>query len=316
MIDITVAIPTYNGSQRIPQVLEKLRKQTEIKNLTWEVIIIDNNSNDDTVKVVQEYQDKNFLPVSLKYYFESQQGLAYARKRAIKEAQGEFVAFLDDDNFPYPNWIAEAVSFGKKYPQAGAYNGQIYGKYQSKPPENFDRLENYLAIRKHGEKPLLFEPDKLRLPPGAGLVVRKQAWTESVPPTSKLIGRVGNFKISGEDYEVLLYLHKAGWEIWYNPAMEIEHYIPSSRLERQYLFTVAMANGLATCQLRMINANFWQVPIIFIRTFLGNLRRVVIQYFRSRGKLNKDLIAEFELKFYLGSLFSCFYWLFRVVKLI
>ncbi len=311
---ITVAIPTYNGAQRLPLVLEKLKQQTGVENISWEVIIIDNNSNDDTAKIIQEYQENNFLPVSLKYYFEPQQGISFARQRAVKEAEGEFIAFIDDDNLPYPNWLIEAVNFAKKSPKIGAYNGQIYGKYESKPPENFDKIEPHLAIRKHGEKPLLFEPENLILPPGAGLVVRKKAWLESVPQNPKFTGIIGNIRVSGEDYEVLLHLHKAGWEIWYNPAQKIEHYIPTSRLEKKYLLSVAMGNGLATCPLRMINAKVWQIPIIFLRTLFGNLRRVILQYIKYGGQLKTDLIAEFEFTFYWGSLLSCFAWLSRELK--
>lgn len=316
MIDITVAIPTYNGAEKIPKVFEKLQQQTGLENVNWEIIVIDNNSSDDTSKVVKEYQDINFLPVELKYYFESQQGASSARQRAVKEAKGELIAFLDDDNLPEINWLAEAVIFAQKHPKAGAYNGKIFGKYETNPPDNFQVIENHLAIRDRGKKAILFEPDKLRLPPSAGLVVRKKSWLESVPQKTKFTGIIGNLRGSGEDYEILLYLDKAGWEIWYNPSQKIEHYIPASRLEKQYLLTLAMSNGLAICQLRMINAEFWQIPIIFLKTFFGNLRRVVIQYLKYKKQLKTNLTAEFELTFYWGSVLSCFYWIRQEFNLI
>jgi len=147
------------------------------------------------------------------------------------------------------------------------------------------------------------------LPPSAGLIVSKKAWLESVPENSQFTGIIGDVRSSGEDYEVLLYLHKAGWQIWYNPRIKIEHYIPAYRLQKKYLLSIAMSNGLATCQLRMINAQFWQVPIIFVKTFLGNLRRVFVQYIKYKKELKTNLIAEFELIFYWGSLLGCFYWI-------
>ena len=70
-----------------------------------------------------------------------------------------------------------------------------------------------------------------------------------------------------------------------------------------------MGNGLATCQLRMINAKLWEVPILFIKTFLGNLRRVLIQYTKYKKQLRTNLIAEFELTFYWGGVLSCFSWI-------
>lgn len=306
-VDFTVAIPTYNGAARLPKVLDKLRMQTGTEEISWEVIVIDNNSTDETAKVVKEYQS-NWLPlVPLKYFLEPEQGAAFARLRAIREAEGELVGFLDDDNLPAPDWIVQAFSFAKEYPRAGAFSGQIHGDFEVEPPENFERIQAFLAIREHGSTPHRFEPKNLRLPPAASLVVRKKAWSESVPPRPTLTGKLPGLMVQGDDYEPLLYMHKAGWEIWYHPDLHTYHQIPHWRLERDYLLSISRGCGLATCQLRMINANNWQKPVIVIRTLLGNLRRVVQQLVKYRGKVKNDLISACEFEFFLGSLMSPFY---------
>jgi hypothetical protein len=64
----------------------------------------------------------------------------------------------------------------------------------------------------------------------------------------------------------------------------------------------------------MINANSWQKPIIFVRTLLGNLRRVVLHILKYRGQFNDDLIAACELEFFFGSLASPFYFLRSSIK--
>ncbi|HEY9635330.1 MAG TPA: hormogonium polysaccharide biosynthesis glycosyltransferase HpsE [Coleofasciculaceae cyanobacterium] len=306
-MDITVAIPTYNGESRLPNVLERLRSQINTEHLAWEILVVDNNSTDNTAKIVQDYQANWSAPYALNYCFEAEQGLAFARQRAVKEASGTLIAFLDDDNLPANDWVATAYSFGRQHPRAGAFSGQIHGDFEVTPPENFKRIQAFLAIREHGCEPHRFEPENLRLPPGAGLVVRQQAWYESVPNRPILIGRVGGTVVAGEDYEVLLHLHKAGWEIWYNPEMHMAHQIPHWRLERDYLLPLSRGIGLATCQLRMINAKNWQKPIVFVRTLLGNLRRVVLHSITYRGQLKNDLIAACELEFFWGSLMSPFY---------
>ncbi|MEB3831299.1 hormogonium polysaccharide biosynthesis glycosyltransferase HpsE [Phormidium sp. CCY1219] len=315
MLDFTVAIPTYNGASRLPQVLEKLQQQRGTEEIAWEVLVIDNNSTDDTAKVVQLLQDNWPHPYPLRYCFEAQQGLAFARQRAIAEAQGSWIGFLDDDNLAASDWVAAACSFVKDYPKAGAISGQIHASFEAAPPENFKQIEAFLAIREHGPTPFQFEPENLRLPPGAGLVVRKQAWVQSVPSRLALQGRVGKAAVAGEDYEVLLYMHKAGWEIWYNPAMHIEHRIPRSRLEREYLLPLARGIGLATCQLRMINAKTWQKPLIWLRTLLGNLRRVMRHWLHYRGRVETELIPAFEMAFYWGSLMSPFFYIKRTMQM-
>ncbi|BDI17360.1 hypothetical protein ANSO36C_31620 [Nostoc cf. commune SO-36] len=92
-LDITVAIPTYNGESRLPELLERLQNQVNTENLSWEIIVIDNNSTDKTAKVVQTYQNNWRCPYPLKYCFEAQQGAAYARKTAVAEAKGRINRF-------------------------------------------------------------------------------------------------------------------------------------------------------------------------------------------------------------------------------
>lgn len=306
-IDFTVAIPTYNGARRLPKLLEKLRQQTDLEQISWEIIVVDNNSSDNTAQVVQEYQGNWLVDVPLTYILEPEQGAAFARLRAVKEAQGELIGFLDDDNLPNPDWIAQAYTFAKNHPQAGALSGQIHGEFEVEPPENFQRIQAFLAIREHGSTPHQFEPQNLRLPPAASLVVRKKAWCESVPSRPRLTGKLPGVMIQGDDYEPLLYMYKVGWEIWYNPDLHTYHQIPHWRLERDYLLSISRGCGLATCQLRMVNAKPWQKPLIVIRNFFGSLRRVFWQFIKYRGELNSNLIAACEMEFFLGSLISSFF---------
>lgn len=306
-LNITIAIPTYNGAKRLPQVLECLLQQTGVENLQWEVIVVNNNSSDNTHVVIENYQKIFNANCPLRYCTEIVQGIPFARQRAVSEARGEFIAFIDDDNLPAPDWVIAAYVFGQEHPFAGAWSGQIHGEYEVEPPKNFEKIQAFLAIREHGSQPHLFDPNNLRLPPGAGLVVRKKAWCEAVPLTPNLHGKLPGLFIQGDDYEALLYIHKASWEIWYNPEMHIGHQIPHWRLEKDYLLTLARGCGLCTCQLRFINTNNWQKPIVFIRTFLGNLRRVVQHFTKYNSQLTTDIILRFEIEFYLGSMISPFY---------
>ena len=305
-VDFTVAIPTYNGESRLPKMLERLRSQIHVEHLNWEVIVVDNNSQDATAKVVGEYQATWSGSCSLKYCLETEQGTAFARARAVQEAKSELVGLLDDDNLPAPDWVAAAYAFGKAHPKAGAYASQIHGEFEVEPPSNFERIAPFLGITERGSQAHLYEPDQLKLPPGAGLVVRKQAWCEAVPKRPLLKGRLGKSLVGGEDLELLLHLHKAGWEIWYNPTMETYHQIPSWRLEKDYLIALSRGVGLNSCCLRMIDTPFWQKPNVLTRTFFGSLRRVLLHLIRYRLSFS-DLVAACELAFYWGYLLSPFY---------
>jgi glycosyltransferase involved in cell wall biosynthesis len=313
-MDFTLVIPTYNGAKRLSYVLEKIKLQQGLDSITAEIIVVDNNSQDDTKKIIKKLQQAWTFSLPLCYSFEPRQGLAHARYRGVLEAKGELVGFIDDDNFPDQNWVLSAYRFGKEYPRAGAFSGRIIGQFEVDPPEDFHEIAQFLAIRDHGAKPRLFEAEKLQLPPGASLVIRKTAWLESVPLQPRLTGRVGNFQVSGEDYEALLYIYKKGWEIWYNPDMLVQHYIFQERLTKKYLLSLARGAGLATCHLRVILVRDREKPLILLRTLLGNLRRIIMILVKYNVSLGSNLKASFNLAFFWGGILSPFYYFLCVLK--
>ncbi|NDJ25445.1 glycosyltransferase [Nostoc sp. B(2019)] len=306
-LDFTVAIPTYNGESRLPELLERLQNQIHTEKLTWEIIVVDNNSTDQTAKVVQTYQKNWQCSYPLKYCFEARQGAAYARKRAVEEAKGKFIGFLDDDNYPISTWVAAAYAFGQKYPKVGAYGSQIHPKWEVEPPENFQRIAPFLAITERGNLPLLYEPAKKLLPPSAGLVIRRQAWLESVPNKSILTGRANGNMLTSEDLEMLSYIQKSGWEIWYNPEMEIYHKIPSSRLRKDYLIPFFRGIGLSRYVTRMVNIKPGYRPVICLAYMINDIRKITFHLVKYQIKLKSDLVAACEMQLFVSSLISPFY---------
>ena len=307
-IDFTVAIPTYNGESRLPELLERLQTQLHTEHLSWEIIVVDNNSTDNTSYVVQTYQASWQCAYPLKYCFEAEQGAAYARKRAVQEAKGIFIGFLDDDNQPASNWVAAAYAFGQKHPHIGAYGSQIHPDWEVEPTENFQqRIAPFLAITERGNLPLRYEPQKKLLPPSAGLVVRRQAWLENVPTNCILTGRVKGNMLTGEDLEMLSYIQQAGWEIWYNPDMEIYHKIPYLRLQREYLIPFFRGIGLSRYVTRMLSVKPSARPVASLAYMINDLRKIAFHLLKYRFKVKSDLVAACEMQLFLSSLISPFY---------
>ncbi|MFK8185848.1 MAG: hormogonium polysaccharide biosynthesis glycosyltransferase HpsE [Phormidesmis sp.] len=309
-VDFTVAIPTYNGAQRLPALIERLSTQTDVQNLSWTILIIDNNSQDETAEIAQRYAANSVGQTpTIQYAFEPRQGAAFARVKAMEVATSQWVGFLDDDVIPTADWVANAFSFATQHPSVGAYGGQIHGEFEVEPPDNFNRIKSFLALRERGSQPHRYDPDNLSLPPSAAWVVNAQAWHENVLTTPQLGGRANGSMVQGDDYEPLLRMHKAGWEIWYAPDMHVAHQIPKSRLERSYLKSLSWGCGLCICPLRMINADRWQRPFVWLKLTLSNLRRVVLHWLKYRSQIETDLVAACEMDFYLGSFVSPFYYL-------
>lgn len=306
-LDLTIAICTYNGATRLPQVIEKLRGQIGVEDLKWEILVIDNNSSDATRGVVRQQQQFRAEGWRLRYCFEPEQGLAIARHRAVTEARGNLVGFLDDDNIPAPNWVAEACRFGQAHPQIGAYGSQIFGDFAGPTPANFSRIAPLLALTDRGPSPIPYKPQRKVLPPGAGLVVRRQVWLEHVPAQCFLQGRSSGLKLPGEDLEALLHIQQSGWAIWYNPTMQLHHQIPTWRLERDYLTDLCHRVGLSRFHTRRLSLRGWQYPVMLPAYVANDLRKIVQHLLRYRLQAKTDVVVACELALFVGSLLSPFY---------
>lgn len=307
MVDFTIAIPTYNGEHRLPEVLERLRSQLiSLAGFTWEVIVVDNNSQDGTAAVVERFQAD--FPCPLRYCLEQQQGAAYARQTAVAIAQSDWIGFLDDDNLPEADWVMAAYKFAQAHPQTGAIASRIRGEFEVEPPTNFDRLLPFLALTERGSQPLLYNnsPKKV-LPPSAGLVVRRSVWLSHVPQQTILGGRVQGNMLTGEDTEVLAYIRESGWEIWYNPEMRIAHKIPAWRLEREYLLPFLRGIGLSRYVTRMVGVKPWQRSFIAVAYMLNDLRKIIEHWWKYRDRIHTDLVVACELELFIHSLISPIY---------
>lgn len=259
-VAITVAIPTYNGAERLPMVLEKLRSQKHLDGISWEIIVCDNSSTDDTATVVQQYQTDWPEQIPLHYRFAPEQGAAFARQRAVESAAGALIAFLDDDNLPAEDWLFQALTFAQSHPEAGAFGSQIHGQFESELPAELEHIKCFLAIIERGNDPHLYAPANKILPPAAGLVVRKSAWMSAVPKRLFLNNKGKEAGLASEDLEALLYIQKAGYDIWYNPAMVVHHDIPDGRLRKDYLVTLFRCVGLSRFHIRLLGLDKWKRP--------------------------------------------------------
>ena len=315
MLNLSIAICTYNGEQRLPLVLDRLRSQISTDTVHWEILIVNNNSTDGTADRIAQLQTEwaqdSTLP-TIHYLFEKSQGTAFARQHALTKAEGEWVVFLDDDNLPHTEWIAAIEGFIQQHPNVGAFHGQILGDYEITPPPNFDRIAPFWAIA-GGKKARCYttDPNALRkrlLPPGAGIVVQRQAWLDHVPKELNLVGRVGKSMVCGEDIEAMEYLSRAGFEIWYTPEMRIDHRITADRLTRDSVIRHMHGIGLGRWQLRRLRVGKWKRPLIMAIFFGNDCRKAIVHSIKYRHEIQAaDIVAIAERAFFIGCLQSPFY---------
>ena len=306
-LDFTVAICTYNGEHRLPKVLECLRWQLNTEDIKWEVLVIDNNSTDAVAQVVEDFQEKWPQHCQLRYGFELKQGAGFARHKAVQLARSPLIGFLDDDNLPSMIWVLAAYEFGQTHPEAGVYGSRIRGDFEINPPDNFERIASLLALTERGGAAHCYPPHQKVLPPGAGMVVRRQAWLDNVPENGVLSGRTGKSMLTGEDLEAVLHIQGAGWEVWYNPSMRLYHCIPGNRLKRGYLISLCRGIGFSRHRTRMLSFSAWQRPIMILVYMLNDIRKIFKHLIQHRLFVVTDVVTACEMTLYLSSLVSPLY---------
>ncbi|MEL6354609.1 MAG: hormogonium polysaccharide biosynthesis glycosyltransferase HpsE [Cyanobacteria bacterium J06627_28] len=304
MIDFSVAIRTYNRAEGLPRLFAALRSQKNTQPFRWEIVIVDNNSTDDTAQLIEQLAPT--MPVPVRYQMERRQGASFARQAAILEAQGPLIGFLDDDNIPAADWVSRAYAFGQAHPKAAAFGSQIHGSFEVAPPPNFERIAGFFPVVERSHD-VCFTAGKRRLsnhvPPGAGLVIRKWAWLEHVPFDLKLKGPIGNtLHKKGEDTEALLHLKKAGWEIWFHAQLHIVHLIGQERLTPAYLKRFFQGIGYSRYTIRMITCQpALRLPMTLLH-MLNDCRRLLGHCLTHLGQ--RSLVAYCEYTLLRSSLVS------------
>lgn len=100
-VEISLIVCTRNRSRALRACLESLREMDSPE--AWELVVVDNGSEDSTRQVIEEFAAKVSFPV--RYVFEPRRGLSRARNRGIAAASGDVIAFTDDDCFPARDYL-------------------------------------------------------------------------------------------------------------------------------------------------------------------------------------------------------------------
>lgn len=229
----SVTICTYNRARWLRETLAFITRQDYPAD-RWELVIVDNNSRDDTRAVVGSFAG---APKAPRYVFEAQQGSSFARNRAIAEAAptSDIIIFTDDDMLGGPDWLKLIVEpfLRPGNERVGAVAGDVIPVFPEGLPAWLDKQWEPLAFRAD-VGPL--RPDQL--PMTANLALRAPVLRE-IGDFRTDLGRFGNRLTGGEDHELARRIWTAGYTIWYSPPAGLQHQIPASRLTFRYAYKQA-----------------------------------------------------------------------------
>ena len=230
--EVSVVVATYNRCEVLRGTLESLMNQDRSA-CEYEVIVVDNNSTDQTRRMIEDLRNaagyRNLL-----YSFESNQGVSHARNNGISIARGGIIAFTDDDIRPTRNWISSILKAFKEFPEADCIGGKVLPNPGTKFPSWLtNEYWTPLALLDLGDG-----SKQLDVRTGAGLVAANLVVRASV------FGEVGLFRSelqrlkdsigSLEDHEFQLRLSDAKKCLMYIPELVVYAHVLEERLSKAY----------------------------------------------------------------------------------
>jgi len=225
---ISVCICTYKRPRLLHRLLEALRDQDTSGVFTYSIVVADNDHLQSAETVVREFAAASSIPI--RYCVEPRQNIPLTRNKAIENADGDFIAFIDDDEFPTRGWLQTLFNACKEYDVDGVI-GPVKRHFDQQPPQWVVRGNFY-------ERPTY----------PTGLVIDwRKGRTNNVLLSRRLFEAGGHpfrpeFR-TGEDQDFFgRMIEKGHVFIWCNEAVAYES-VPPIRWKRTFLLRRALLQG-------------------------------------------------------------------------
>ncbi len=237
---LSVAVCTYNRADCLPRLIQALRFQK--CSVPFEILVIDNNSTDNTHQVLKELMEFDGAP--LRYIKETRQGIVHARNCAIEHTKNSsYLAFIDDDELPGPDWL-NAAADALHREGAECVGGEIQVRLLSgqRPHWLEDELLGFLGEKKQGAE--AFWIASRSTPVWSGNIAYRTSVFAKGLRFDVRYNREGNGIGGGEDAIMFEEMLRRGTRIRYSPDMVVEHFVEEWKLRRGYFLRLHFAAGI------------------------------------------------------------------------
>jgi glucosyl-dolichyl phosphate glucuronosyltransferase len=286
----SIIICTCNRSASLMDTLQSIGQMIVPRGIDWEVLVVDNNSTDDTAKKVEEFAKDGHITV--RYLFEPKQGKANALNRGIGNALGEILVFTDDDALVDRLWLGLIIdTFNDLTPDC--VGGKVLPLWLGPRPRWLtDRLLNVLAVLDFGDAVYELNEEKDEMLYGVNFAFKRDFFLRHGTFNVDLCSRgAGN-----EDHELFERLKRAKGKAIYHPEVVVQHKIFPERLRKSYFRRWHYLVGKDRAKLSQES----RLKVFGIEGYmLRNFVTFAGRYLLSVLSLDRDSIFFYELKLVL-----------------
>ena len=237
---LSIVICSYNRASYIGDALTSLYEQSSGL-ASFEAIIVDNNSSDNTSEVFQKWRDSHPLG-NFTYTTEKQQGASYARNTGAKLANGAWLCFMDDDAVATEHYVQNIIRHIQDQPFVVGFGGRIIPKYIPSEPKWMSHYVSSL-VGNFDYAPVACAFENGKYPLESNMIVKKDVYEQIGGFNTSLPGVVGTLRIGGEGKELFYKIMGLGHKIYYDPSICVHHVVEVKKLTSEYMFRVASGIG-------------------------------------------------------------------------
>jgi glycosyltransferase involved in cell wall biosynthesis len=229
--DVSIVISTYNRCDALQGALQSVLGQ-DTGPVTYEIIVVDNNSTDRTREVVDDVRARGHG--HLHYLFEGRQGLSHARNAGIAQARAPIIAFTDDDVRVASDWVVNIKRAFDAHPEVDYVGGRVLPRWPTEPPTWLTRDHwSPMALSDYGDAPMYVNAEAPFCLVGANLAFRRDVF-ERVGLFQPDFQRVKDGIGSTEDHELQLRLWHARRQGMYVPDLVVTAEVEPRRMSKEY----------------------------------------------------------------------------------
>lgn len=286
MSHICVCICTYKRLELLERLLTELGKQETDGLFTYSIVVADNDRLKSAEPVVRAFSARqSSIPIT--YCMQPEQNIALTRNKAVENAIGDFVAFIDDDEFPVRRWLISLLTVCQTHNADGVL-GPVKPHFDQPPPA-------WVVSGGFYDRP----PHPTGLVLGwrqsrtGNVLLKKQLFEGSMPPFNPEF-------LSGEDQDFFRRMSEQGRVfVWCAEAVAYE-VVPPVRWTRSFMLRRAMMRGVFSARHRSTSVRAIGASVVAAPVYAAALPFALL------AGQSRFMACSFKLSYHLGRLFAAF----------
>ncbi len=238
---ISVCVCTYKRPKLLAKLLDEIQNQKTLDLFTYSVVVVDNDKQQTVKNIVESIQKNSNIEIA--YYVETRRGISHARNKTIEKAKGNFIAFIDDDEFPEEDWLLNLFNTCIEFDADGVI-GNVLPYFEESPPD-------WLRKGKFGFKHSGKTGTCLATGSTSNAFIKKSVTEFEKPSFDPDFGLSG-----GEDSVFFQRLIKNGYVFVACAEAIVHEFVPSQRMSKTYLLKRYLLEGANTIRIFRITESF------------------------------------------------------------